>query len=126
MNWASQVVLMIKNLPANAGDIRDACSIPWSGRFPGRRQGNPLQYSCLENPWTEEPDGLQSIRLQRVRRGYRQRFSCFLTCWRESQRTLWGLFYKGTSCICCTDFYYSGNKGPYSRGYGLPIGHVVL
>ena len=67
MNWASQVVLMIKNSPANAGDIRDACSIPWSGRFPGRKQGNPLQYSCLEIPWTEEPDGLQFIRLQRVR-----------------------------------------------------------
>ena len=50
MNWASQVAPMIKNPPANSGDIRDECSIPWSGRFPGGRQGNPLQYSCLENP----------------------------------------------------------------------------
>ena len=40
----------VKNLPANAGDVRDAGSIPGSGRFPGEGFGNPLQYSCLENP----------------------------------------------------------------------------
>ena len=39
-----------KNPPANAGDIRDAGSIPRSGRCPGGGHGNPLQYSCLENP----------------------------------------------------------------------------
>ena len=39
-----------KNLPANAGDIRDAGSIPGSGRSPGGGHDNPLQYSCLENP----------------------------------------------------------------------------
>ena len=38
-----------KNPPANAG-ARDAGSIPGSGRFPGEENGNPLQYSCLENP----------------------------------------------------------------------------
>ena len=42
--------LVVKNLPANAGDRRDAGSIPELGRFPGRGRGNPLQYSCLENP----------------------------------------------------------------------------
>ena len=47
---ASQVTLVVKNLPANAGDIRDAGSIPGSGRSPGKGHGNPLQYSCLENP----------------------------------------------------------------------------
>ena len=41
---------MIKNLPANAGNARDTGLIPGSGRFPGRENGNPLQYSCLENP----------------------------------------------------------------------------
>ena len=41
---------MIKNLPVNAGDVRDAGSIPGSGRSPGGRHNNPLQYSCLENP----------------------------------------------------------------------------
>ena len=45
-----QVVLMLKNPPANAGDLRDAGSIPESGRSPGGANGNPLQYPCLENP----------------------------------------------------------------------------
>ena len=47
---ASQVVPMIKNLSANAGDTRDTGSILGSGRSPGVGNGNPLQYSCLENP----------------------------------------------------------------------------
>ena len=47
---ASQVALVVKNLPANAGDVRDVGSIPRSGRFPGVGNGSPLQYSCLENP----------------------------------------------------------------------------
>ena len=47
---ASQVVLVVKNLPANAGDVRDTGSIPASGRSPGGGNGNPLQYYCLENP----------------------------------------------------------------------------
>ena len=46
----SQVALVVKNLPANAGHIRNAGSIPGSGRSPGGGHGNPLQYSCLENP----------------------------------------------------------------------------
>ena len=48
--WASQVVLVVKNLPADAGDIRDMGSIPGLGRFPEEGHGNPLQHSCLENP----------------------------------------------------------------------------
>ena len=48
--WASQVALVVKKLPPNAGDIRDTDSIPGSGRSPGGGHGNPLQYSCLENP----------------------------------------------------------------------------
>ena len=47
---ASQVVLVVKNPPANAGNIKDVGLIPGSGRSPGGRHGNPLQYSCLENP----------------------------------------------------------------------------
>ena len=45
-----KVVLVVKNLPANAADIRDSGSIPGSGRFPGGGNGNPLHYSCLDNP----------------------------------------------------------------------------
>ena len=41
---------MVKNLPPSAGDARDTGSISWSGRSPGEGNGNPLQYSCLENP----------------------------------------------------------------------------
>ena len=41
---------MVKNLPANARDVRDTLSIPGSGRSPGGGHGNPLQYTCLENP----------------------------------------------------------------------------
>ena len=48
--WASQVALVVKNLPANAGDIRDMGSIPGLGRSPGGGHSNSLQYSYLENP----------------------------------------------------------------------------
>ena len=41
---------VVKNPPANAGDAGDVGSIPGSGRCPGEEKGNPLQYSCLENP----------------------------------------------------------------------------
>ena len=46
---ASQMVLVVKNLPANAGNAGDMHSILGLGRYPGGRNGNPLQYSCLEN-----------------------------------------------------------------------------
>ena len=45
----SQVVLVVKNLPANTGELRDMGSIPRTRRSPGGGHGNPLQYSCLEN-----------------------------------------------------------------------------
>ena len=48
--YASQVALVVKNLPANARDIRDVGSVPGWGRSPGGGRGNLLQYSCLENP----------------------------------------------------------------------------
>ena len=54
---------MVKNPPASAGD---AGLIPESRRCPGEGNGNPLQYSCLEIPWTEEPDRLESKGVQRV------------------------------------------------------------
>ena len=47
--------LVVKNPPANAGDVRDDGSIPGSRRSPGRGHGNPLQYSCLENPMDRGP-----------------------------------------------------------------------
>ena len=62
------MALVVKNLPASAGDIRDKGSIPGSGRSPRGGHGNPLQ--CIlawRIPWTEEPGGLQSIGSQQVR-----------------------------------------------------------
>ena len=61
--------LVVKNLPANAGDVRDADSIPGLGRFPVERNGNAPQYSRLEIPWTE-PGGLQSVGSQRFEHDY--------------------------------------------------------
>ena len=52
---------MVKNPPANAGDARDVGSVPGSGRSPEAGNGNPLQYSCLGNPRTEEPGGLHTV-----------------------------------------------------------------
>ena len=61
------MALEVKNLPANAGDIREVGSIPGSGRSPGGEHGNPLQYSCLENPmdsgaWRDTVHGVTQSR----------------------------------------------------------------
>ena len=50
LNWGFPVVLVVKNSPAKAGNTRDVGSTLGSGRSPGGGHGNPLQYSCLENP----------------------------------------------------------------------------
>ena len=64
---ASQEVLVVKNLPANAGDIRDLGSIPWWGRFPvGEPTATPSSILACRIPQAEEPGGLQSIGSQRV------------------------------------------------------------
>ena len=56
---------MLKNPPANAAHLRDAGSIPGSGRSPGEGNDNSRQYSCLGNPWTGEPGRLQSMGFSR-------------------------------------------------------------
>ena len=63
---ASQVALVVKNLPVDSGDRRDIGLIPGSGRSPGVGSGNPLQYSCQENPkcrgtWQATVHGLQRV-----------------------------------------------------------------
>ena len=60
------MVLVVKNLPANSGDVRDMSSIPRSGRSPGEGNGYPLQYFCLENPmnrgaWWDSPLGHKEL-----------------------------------------------------------------
>ena len=63
---ASHVVLVVKNQPANAGDVRDVGLISGLGRCPGVGHGNPHQYSCLKNPidsgaWQATVHGLQWV-----------------------------------------------------------------
>ena len=60
---------MVKNPPADAGDTRDSSLIPGSGRSPGEGNGNPLQYSCLENPmdggvWRATVNGVAKSQIQ--------------------------------------------------------------
>ena len=64
---ASQVVQVVKNLPANIGDLRDMGLMPGLGRSLGEGHGNPLQYSCLENPMDKGVWQTKSIGSQRVR-----------------------------------------------------------
>ena len=65
----------VKNLLTDARDTRDTGSVPGSGRYPGGRNGNPLQYSYLENPMKKEPGRLQFTGLQRVRHNWEKAHS---------------------------------------------------
>ena len=65
----SWVVVVVKSLSDNAGDIRDMGSILGLGRSPRGGYGNPLQYSCLKNSMDREPGRLQSMGSQRVGHG---------------------------------------------------------
>ena len=57
-------MLVVKNMPANEGDVRDKGSVPGSEKSTGGKNGNPLQSSCLENPMDRIACGLQSIASQ--------------------------------------------------------------
>ena len=59
---------MVKNLPANAGDIKDTGSIPGLARSPGEGHGNPSSSLAWRIPWTEEPGRLQSMGSQSQKR----------------------------------------------------------
>ena len=63
------MALVIKNIPANEGDLRDASLVPGLGRSPGEERGNPLQYSCLENPMDR---GAWRAIVHRVAKGWTQ------------------------------------------------------
>ena len=64
---ASQVALVVKNPPANAGDVEASGLIPGLGRSPGEGNGNPLQYSCLENPMDR---GTRQATVHRITKGW--------------------------------------------------------
>ena len=59
-------MVLVKNLPAKAGDVEDLGSIPGSGRSPGGGHGNLPQYSCLKNPMDRGASRLQSVGSQRA------------------------------------------------------------
>ena len=81
-NWgASLVAQLVKNPPANAGETRDVSLIPGLGRAPGEGNGNPLKYSCLKNPRTEEPGWIQSKGLQRVRHNWASMHTTYWNFW---------------------------------------------
>ena len=63
----SQVALVVKNLPANAGDVRGMGLIPGLGRSPRRRHGNLLQYSCLEHSMDKRVHGVAKSRIACMR-----------------------------------------------------------
>ena len=77
--WTSQVAPVVKNPPANEGGLRALGSFPGSGRSLGGGQANPLQSSCLENPWAEEPGGLQSMGHKEL--GWLKPLSTVPFCW---------------------------------------------
>ena len=86
------MVLAVKDPPANASDARHVGLIAGSGRSPGEGNGNPLQYSCLENPWREEPDRLQAAGWQRV--GHDWATSLSLSLGDQVLALPWSLFYS--------------------------------
>ena len=63
-NGSSQVALVVRNLPANVGDRRDTRWILGSARSPGGKHGNPLQYSCLEDPMDSGACGAVAHRIE--------------------------------------------------------------
>ena len=63
---------MVKKLPANARDIKDADSVPGLGRSPGGRHGNLLQYSCLENPMDRGTWQAAVLRVSQIRTQLKQ------------------------------------------------------
>ena len=79
---ASQVVIVVKNLPNNAWEMRHSGSNPELGRAPGGEHGNPLQYSCLENPMDREARRVTVVGSQRVRHDWSD-LAFMHTVWRR-------------------------------------------
>ena len=127
MLWASQVVLVVKNPPANAGDTKDAGLILGLGRSPGIGNGNPFQYSCLENCmgrggwgngnplqyscledwWAEEADGLQCMGPQKLDTTEHSTFALYVFCVFYLPRLLkciWFLIFP-LLALCLTLFF---------------------
>ena len=66
--WQQQMALVVKNPPVNAGRSKRCGFDPWVGKIPRGGHGNPLQYSCLENPWRGIPEESQALQEPGVHR----------------------------------------------------------
>ena len=98
---------MIKNPPANVGDLRDTGSIPGLGRSTGGKHGNPLQYSCLENPrdggaWWAAIYGVKQSRT-RLKRLSSSSSSWIIEKAKEYQKNIYFCFIDFTKAFDCVD-----------------------
>ena len=126
LTWASQVALVVKNPPANAGGIIDSGSIPGQGRSPGGGHGNPLQYSCLENPMDR---GAWRATVHRVTRSWTRLKQLSTYAWVTNTNTLRGHMWETNSStipsVFIKIFYLNVRRfsllpwkdlGPWTRG----------
>ena len=105
--WASPLAPVLKNPPANAGDIRDVCSIPGLRRSPGGGHSTPLQYSCLENPHGQRSQAGYSLwghresdTTQQTHTLEHRRASFILACSSSS-------FTEGRNCLADSLWFFS-------------------
>ena len=84
--WASQLVLVVKNPPANVGDARDSGLIPGLGRSLGEGNGNPLEYSCLGNPMDRRAWRVTVHRVTNSQTRLCTHTSHLLSTWRRDSR----------------------------------------
>ena len=110
--------IVVKNLPANTGALRNVGSIPGSGRSPGRGHGNPLQYSCLENPMNRGAWGLPTG-LQRVSHARSNLARICKTCYRQGRRLLKKLLAYNCFTLLC--FCYIAKWISYMYTYISPL-----
>ena len=87
--WAPQVALVVKNLPADAGDIRDLGLIPGFERSPGERMATHSNILASRIPWREKPGSLQSTGSQRVRHDWSDLARWILNLWTISKVPHW-------------------------------------
>ena len=92
----------VKNPPAmqDPQETRNPAFNPYVRKIPWRRACSPLQYSCLKNPWTEEPGGLQSIGLQRVRYDWSDLVRTHAHGELEWEKAMGSNRFRFTLCMC--------------------------
>ena len=118
----SQGALVVKNPPASAGDKRDVGSIPGLGRCPGGGHGNPLQYSCLENPMDR---GAWWATVHRVAKSQTR----LKQLGRHTQEKNWGKSllgrYEGTKSLGATKYRDSGRISQTSLPVSTTCGRIL-